>query len=98
MIDEKEYQEFEDSIMNTSDSFGDVGDEIIDSSDDFDAFDSVVSDIDFSELRGDFKKSLSAVNRKIDKKSSQRRAVSRPKQRVMTPNASRHPMACWNHG
>lgn len=82
MIDEKEYQEFEDSIMNTSDAFGDVGDEIIDSSNDFDAFDSVVSDIDFSELRGDFKKSLSAVNRKIDKKSSQRRAVSRPKQRV----------------
>lgn len=77
MIDEREYQEFEDSIINADNNYNDVGDEIIESGNNyFDNFDNVLSDIDFSELKGDFKRSLNSVNRKIEKKG---RFVQKPK-------------------
>jgi hypothetical protein len=80
MIDEREYQEFEDSIINSDNNYNDVGDEIIESGNRyFDNFDNAISDIDFSELKGDFKRSLNSVNRKIEKKSTKGRFVRKPK-------------------
>lgn len=86
MIDEKEYQEFEDSIMNTDERENDMGEDIIDSDNIyFEDFDNALSDIDFSELKGDFKRSLSSVNRKIERKGAGKGRIAKK------PTAMRRP-------
>lgn len=78
MIDEKEYQEFEDSIMNADEGINELGNDLIDPSQKyFEDFDNALSDIDFSDIRGDFKKSFNRVSRRIDsKKKSPKKIVN----------------------
>lgn len=91
MIDEKEYQDWEDSIMDADERMNDMGEDAIDlPENDFEDFDNALSDIDFSELRGDFKRSLSSVNRKIERKSAGKgRFVRKPSGKALSRPATK---------
>ena len=84
MIDEKEYQDYEDSIMNADEGTNDIGNDLIEPSQRYyEDFDNALSDIDFSDIKGDFKKSFRNVNKKIDKKrkfSKTKRFITNPKE------------------
>lgn len=62
-------------------------DDIQEFDDDDSDFDNSVMDMDFSEIRGDFKKTLSKVNRKLNQKSSQaktQRFISKGKSKPLS--------------
>lgn len=52
---------------------------------DIEDFDSYIEDIDFSEVRGDFKKSFSRVNRKLKNKDMKKRGVKLPPRKIRKP-------------
>lgn len=78
MIDEKEYQDWEDSAMNYDEGTNDIGDDLIEPSQRyFEDFDNALSDIDFSDVSGDFKRSFRMVNKKIDRKTAKKGKFAR---------------------
>lgn len=86
-IDEvEEYRQFEDEVANYNESGVNFGDNLVEPSRRyFEDFDNALSDIDFSDIRGDFKKSLSKVNNKIATKQAVKKRPIEKKAKVVKP-------------
>ena len=76
-FEDETYQNYEDQMfgyLDDNDLLGDFTSE----DDDFSLFDASVDDIDFSEIEGkSFKKAFSKVNKRIEKKGSQKRVIAK---------------------
>jgi hypothetical protein len=76
LIDEKEYEYDEAPIKRGDDSFIETEQE----DEEYDNFDDSISEIDFSEVRGDFKSSFSRINKKIKDKQTSIKNIIAPEQ------------------